>query len=149
MSDSQPSHSGLSSAIAQPERAPQDFFSLKGEQRPMRLFSSPFLLHQTGFFFKQFSLHSKIHFKSTLKQNSKDGDAKQKKVTNAPVPKSLRTPPERIGSYLIFVIFFTRTKFLENKIYTEKPQFFALNLLKNATFSRKICRKCQFFALNL
>ena len=31
-------------------------------------------------------------------------------------------------SYLIFVIFFTRTKFLENKIYTEKRQFFALNL---------------------
>ena len=30
--------------------------------------------------------------------------------------------------YLIFVIFFTRTKFLENKIYTEKRQFFALNL---------------------
>ena len=31
-------------------------------------------------------------------------------------------------SYLIFVIFFTRAKFLENKIYTEKRQFFALNL---------------------
>ena len=31
-------------------------------------------------------------------------------------------------SYLIFVIFFTRAKFLENKIYTEKHQFFALNL---------------------
>ena len=30
--------------------------------------------------------------------------------------------------YLIFVIFFTRAKFLENKIYTEKPQFFTLNL---------------------
>ena len=41
-------------------------------------------------------------------------------------------------SYLIFVIFFTRAKFLENKIYTEKHHF-----------SRKICRKCQFFALNL
>ena len=54
-----------------------------------------------------------------------------------------------ICAYLIFVIFFTRAKFLENKIYTEKRQFFALNLQKNATFSRKICRKCQFFALNL
>ena len=32
------------------------------------------------------------------------------------------------SAYLIFVIFFTRTKFLENKIYTEKCQFFALNL---------------------
>ena len=33
-----------------------------------------------------------------------------------------------VCSYLIFVIFFTRAKFLENKIYTEKRQFFALNL---------------------
>ena len=31
-------------------------------------------------------------------------------------------------AYLIFVIFFTRAKFLENEIYTEKRQFFALNL---------------------
>ena len=31
-------------------------------------------------------------------------------------------------AYLIFVIFFTRAKFLENKIYTEKRQFFALNM---------------------
>ena len=30
--------------------------------------------------------------------------------------------------YLIFVIFFTLAKFLESKIYTEKRQFFALNL---------------------
>ena len=30
--------------------------------------------------------------------------------------------------YLIFVIFFTLSKFLENKIYTEKRQLFALNL---------------------
>ena len=30
--------------------------------------------------------------------------------------------------YLIFVIFFTRAKFLENKIYTEKRQFCTLNL---------------------
>ena len=33
-----------------------------------------------------------------------------------------------LSSYLIFVIFFTRAKFLENKIYTKKRQFFALNL---------------------
>ena len=33
-----------------------------------------------------------------------------------------------VFSYLIFVNFFTRAKFLENKIYTEKRQFFALNL---------------------
>ena len=31
-------------------------------------------------------------------------------------------------AYLIFVIFFTWEKFLENKIYIEKRQFFALNL---------------------
>ena len=31
-------------------------------------------------------------------------------------------------AYLIFVIFFTRAKVLENEIYTEKRQFFALNL---------------------
>ena len=30
--------------------------------------------------------------------------------------------------YLIFVIFFTLAKFLESKIYTEKRQFYALNL---------------------
>ena len=46
-------------------------------------------------------------------------------------------------SYLIFVIFFTLAKFLENKIYTEKR---VKSVKKNATFSRKICRKCQFFA---
>ena len=33
-----------------------------------------------------------------------------------------------LPSYLIFVIFFTQATLLENKIYTEKRQFFALNL---------------------
>ena len=33
-----------------------------------------------------------------------------------------------VTAYLIFVIFFTLAKFLKNKIYTEKRQFFALNL---------------------
>ena len=33
-----------------------------------------------------------------------------------------------LNTYLIFVIFFTRAKFLDSKIYTEKRQFFALNL---------------------
>ena len=33
-----------------------------------------------------------------------------------------------LESYLIFVIFFTQSNFLENEIYTEKRQFFALNL---------------------
>ena len=31
-------------------------------------------------------------------------------------------------TYLMIVIFFTLTQFLENKIYTPKRQFFALNL---------------------
>ena len=38
--------------------------------------------------------------------------------------KSLSGPE----AYLIFVIFFTLPKFLEDKIYTEKRQFCALNL---------------------
>ena len=29
----------------------------------------------------------------------------------------------KLHAYLIFVIFFTRAKFLDNKIYTEKRQF--------------------------
>ena len=32
---------------------------------------------------------------------------------------------EKDEAYLIFVIFFSQAKFLENKIYTEKRQFFA------------------------
>ena len=46
--------------------------------------------------------------------------------------------------YLIFVIFFTQAKFLENKIYTEiytvNCQFFALNLKKIYTGQKKITR---------
>ena len=40
------------------------------------------------------------------------------------ISRLLRTP----WAYLIFVIFFTQAKFLDNKIYTQKRQFFALNL---------------------
>ena len=46
-------------------------------------------------------------------------------VESENVFQSISTSPK---SYLIFVIFFTRAKFLENEIYTEKRQFFALNL---------------------
>ena len=53
------------------------------------------------------------------------------------------------GTYLIFVIFFTWAKFLETKMYTENMPIFRVKSVKNVTFSRKICRKCQFFALNL
>ena len=49
----------------------------------------------------------------------------QKKRVSQWNPKPL---PEFTQTYLIFVIFFTRAKFLENKIYTKKRQFFALNL---------------------
>ena len=48
-----------------------------------------------------------------------------------------------IQPYLIFVIFFTQAKFLKNKIYTEKRQFFhrktpifRVKSVKNANFSR-------------
>merc|ERR1712107_465086 len=34
-----------------------------------------------------------------------------------------------MGTYLIFVIFFTLAKFLENKIYTEKLAFFGVNFI--------------------
>ena len=47
-------------------------------------------------------------------------------------------------TYLIFVIFFTRAKFLENKIYTEKRQFRKLPI-----FRVKSVKKRQFFALHL
>ena len=43
----------------------------------------------------------------------------------------------QVRTYLIFVIFFTWAKFLENKIYTEKRQFFALNLSKMPIFRVK------------
>ena len=47
-------------------------------------------------------------------------------------PRSAESAPTRQSwtqrAYLIFVIFFTLAKFLENKIYTEKRQFFALNV---------------------
>merc|ERR1711952_233417 len=33
--------------------------------------------------------------------------------------------------------------------FTPKTPIFRVKSVKNATFSRKICRKCQFFALNL
>ena len=36
--------------------------------------------------------------------------------------------------YLIFVVFFTRTKFLENKIYTEKTRKLRQNTQKIANF---------------
>ena len=38
------------------------------------------------------------------------------------------------GTYLIFVIFFTRAKFLENKIYTEKTRKLRQNTQKIANF---------------
>ena len=50
--------------------------------------------------------------------------------------------------YLIFVIFFTRAKFLENKIYTEKTRKLRQNTQKIAIFLRcygKIQRKLPIF----
>ena len=51
-------------------------------------------------------------------------------LTNVEDSLSLLKNPKKWNafSYLIFVIFFYTAKFLEHKIYTEKRQFFALNL---------------------
>ena len=52
-------------------------------------------------------------------------------------------------SYLIFVIFFTRAKFLENKIYTEKACKLRQNTQKIANFLRyygKIHSKLPIFS---
>ena len=48
-------------------------------------------------------------------------------------------------TYLIFVIFFTQAKFLENKIYTKKR----VNYTVNCQFFVNYTVNCQFFALNL
>ena len=53
-----------------------------------------------------------------------------------------------VYTYLIFVIFFTRTKFLENKIYTEKTRKLRQNTQKIANFLRyygKIHSKLPIF----
>ena len=59
----------------------------------------------------------------------------------APVEKYVRKPVNILSlslveilmfAYLIFVIFFTPAKFLENKIYIEKRQFFNFLLLNDA-----------------
>ena len=55
-----------------------------------------------------------------------------------------------IDTYLIFVIFFTRAKFLENKIYTEKMRKLRQNTQKVANFLRyygKIHRKLPIFCV--
>ena len=54
--------------------------------------------------------------------------------------------------YLIIVIFFTLTQFLENKIYTQKTRKLRQNTQKIANFcviTAKYTVNCQFFALNL
>ena len=50
-----------------------------------------------------------------------------------------------VEPYLIFVIFFTQAKFLENKIYTKKR----VNYTVNCQFFVNYTVNCQFFALNL
>ena len=40
------------------------------------------------------------------------------------------------NAYLIFVVFFTQTKFLENKIYTKKTRKLRQNTQKIANFLR-------------
>ena len=59
-----------------------------------------------------------------------------------------RGTDEGVVAYLIFVIFLHGQNFWIIK-FTPKTPIFCIISVKNATFSRKICRKCQFFALNL
>ena len=71
-----------------------------------------------------------------------------------------------VRAYLIFVIFYTRAKYLENKIYIEKTRKLRQNTQKIVNFLRyygkihsklpifcvitaKYTVNCQFFALNL
>ena len=57
-----------------------------------------------------------------------------------------------LAKYLIFVIFFTRAKFLENKIYIEKTRKLRQNTQKIANFLRyygKIHSKLPIFRVNL
>ena len=49
-----------------------------------------------------------------------------------------------LDSYLIFVIFFTLAKFLENKIYTEKSQFFEIYLYKTPHLRIKSVENANF-----
>ena len=50
--------------------------------------------------------------------------------------KNLTLPMKALlDSYLIFVIFLTRAKFLENKIYTEKTRKLRQNTQKIAIFA--------------
>jgi len=52
-------------------------------------------------------------------------------------------------SYLIFDIFFTQAKFLENKIYTEIQSKFLCFTVYYCVLHSKYTVNCQFFALNL
>ena len=59
-----------------------------------------------------------------------------------------KAPSKHLGAYLIFVIFFTRAKFLEKKIYTEKTRKLQQNTQKIANFLRyyvKIHSKLPIF----
>ena len=52
-------------------------------------------------------------------------------------------PNSQVGSfdpYLIFVIFFTQAKFLENKIYTEKRQFLPIFRVKSVKIYKGAAR---------
>ena len=60
-------------------------------------------------------------FREVFHEFDIDGDGTISIKVHLEVPPY--TPP-----YLIFVIFFRQSNFLENKIYTEKRQFFTFNL---------------------
>ena len=52
-------------------------------------------------------------------------------------------------TYLIFVIFFAQAEFLENKIYTEERQFLPIFRQFLPIYIEIYTQKRQFFALNL
>ena len=68
----------------------------------------------------------------------------KKRLFLAKIDKESPKCTEGVGAYLIFVIFFTLAKFLENKIYTKKRPFFVLKSVKNATFGVKYVENAIF-----
>ena len=85
--------------------------------------------------------------KHNLSDSWREGSSYQIGWFFGKIPNGLRPPP-----YLIFVIFFTRAKFLENKIYTKKMRNYDKIHGKLPIFcviTAKYTVNCQFFALNL
>ena len=71
-------------------------------------------------------------------------------LDNFTIPNEVSIAIITTTAYLIFVIFFTWAKFLENKIYTEKTRKLRQNtqkIVKFCVITAKYTVNCQFFAL--